>query len=270
MRAPLIKHYLPVVACICAILGGSASAGARTIKNRSLKDLDGRPTRLWHKRSTVSVLLFFKVDHKYTMHAFRELERCRKDIGSRPVSFLGVVSGDEKKANIKRLLSRVKIKIKVVIDPRRQLASELGIRAYPTFAIYQVKKARLVLQPTQRIGLCESLLAKLKFALGEINESQRKKEEGGGEGITHKHKRSAQRYAKLAMLLHSQKQYGHALSAIQQSIRKDSAAARAHAILGTILVDLRKCKEAARAFKRALALDRNDELARTGQKRSCK
>lgn len=265
----LMKERLAILACLALFLVPLSSLRARVIKNRALKDIDGRTVNLWKKGTSVAVLLFFKVGQRYTEHAFKELKRCRKDIGKRPVSFVGVVSDNDNKAAIKKLLAGLKMKIPVIVDAKRSLAAELTIRAYPTFAMINPKKKSLILQPVMRIGLCESLLAKLRQSLGEISDGQRKRQEDGA-GITRKSQSAAKRYEKLASMMRAQKQYKPALAAIDKSLEKNPRAARAHAIRGEILVDLRKCGDAARAFKRALELNASDSVALAGKKRACK
>ena len=264
-----MKNYLTVAIVIGALLAPMSSIQAGPIKNRTLKDLDGRSTKLWKKKATVAVFLFFKAKHKYTAHAFKEMARCKDDIGKRPVTFVGIVAKAEHKAEIKKMLSTLKVTIPVLVDSGRKLATEFGIKAFPTFALVNVKRSTVIKQPIMRVGLCEALVAKVKFALGEVNERQMKEAASGGIGITKMRDRRAGRYAKLASLLMKQKRFSEAHKAIVKSIARDAKVARAHALLGSILVDLKKCKEASKAFARALELDKNDSIARAGRKRSC-
>lgn len=264
-----MKRTLSAAVVICALLAPLDSPQAKAVKNRALKDLDGKSKKLWKKNATVAVLLFFKAKHKYTEHAFKEIARCRGDIGKRPVTFVGIVQSAERKAEIKKMLARIKVTIPVLVDTGRKLATELGIRAFPSFALINVMRSTITKQPIMRIGLCEALAAKVKFALGELNEREMEEARSGGKGITKTANRAALRYQKIATMLRMQKRFADAKKAIDVSIKRDPKCAHSYAVLGSILVDLKKCKAASAAFAKALKLDSKDSLALAGKKRPC-
>ena len=264
-----MKRYLSMTLVLCALSGPLSTSEAGVVKNRALQDLSGRKVRLWKKNATVAVFLFFKAKHRYTEHAFKELARCKDDIGKRPVTFVGIISASEPKAEITRMLARLKVTIPVLVDPDRKLATELRIKAFPTFALINVKRSKVFKQPIMRIGLCEALVARVKFALGEIDQRQMDSDSGGGEGITKKSDHKALRLQRVASMLRKQGRHKEAQDAIHRSIKQDPRCARSHAVLGSILVDIKKCKEASRAFAAALKLDKNDSLALAGKKRTC-
>lgn len=259
----MTRYALVVVLLLPLWLSTTAWAGG--LKNRTLEGLDGRSVKLWEKKTKVAVLLFFRMGSRQTSHVFREMARCGGELRKRPVRVLGVTHDSKQKAAIKRLLARSRVAMPVVLDPACRLATELGIVAYPTLAIIDVSKGKVTRQPSRRIGLCEVFVGHLEAALGERREDRA----GEDAGRTKKVPGKASRLQRFAELLLKQKRYRLAKNAITRSLQEYPGSARSHALLGLISLELKRCKEATRAFRRALELDKNEGLAREGQKRGC-
>lgn len=266
-------HRLLPAALICGVLSLAvlSAAEARPIKNRKVTHIDGSKSMLLAKGTRVTVLLFFTPSHRYTAHAFSELARCRKYFGKRPVNFLGVVRTGATRAEVKQALAKIKVNFPVLIDADGALMAQLAIKAYPTFALLDNKKKQLAIkQPITKVGLCERLIAKVKYVLGEISKDKMEAAViANGKHHAPPGQLKAQRYARFAEMLLKQKNYGPARQTIDKSLKLDPKAARAHAVLGSILLAQKKCKAAAKAFAAALALDKAEPMALAGQKKPC-
>ncbi len=238
------------------------------VEDVQLQLLGGGTAGLVERGAAASVLVFFRPGQDHSLDALRAIGECQTALAGKPVSFAGVVSGDDPPAAVREALAAVRATIPVLLDAGDALYARLGVRAHPTMAILDKGRRLVGFEHYRAVGYCESIRARVRRVLGEISEAELAQAAApapsqlpGKDPLD-----VARRHVRLGRKLLESKLFAQAHEQARKSLGLGPSA-EAWSLEGDVFAAEGKCADAARAFDSALKLDPGEAAALAGKRR---
>jgi len=117
-----------------------------------------------------TVFLFFRPDQETSQATLRGLATLQREFRSRPVRFVAVASSGFGKRAVEKALRGAGATLPVLLDEGDALYGELGVTHYPAVGIASADGRLSGYQPWMSVHHLDSLRARIRHALGEIDE----------------------------------------------------------------------------------------------------
>jgi tetratricopeptide (TPR) repeat protein len=254
-----MKRFLPWIVVACLACASNARAFARVpiggvLDNFELTALDGSRQSLL-SNAQVNVFVFFKPGQEHSRTTMIHLAACEKEMASKSVRWMAVVSGRIPKAQVEAAVKETGIRMPVLIDAGDQLFGKLGVLLCPVLGITDQDRKLVAYEYFTKVNFAEVVRARIRFLLQEINAQELEKVLHPAGAVSSAEADKAHRRFKLAEKLYAAKNYPKALENINDSLEKDETSAAAHALKGQILLALGNQEAARSAFAEALKLE---------------
>jgi tetratricopeptide (TPR) repeat protein len=213
----------------------------------------------------VNVFIFFRPGQEFSQMALKELAAVQKELSSKPVRWVGVVSDREARASVQADVNQAGLSIPILIDVGDIQYGKLGVSQLPVTAMCDQQHRLAAYQPFMKVNYAAVIRARVRNLLKEISDEELAAVLNPPAAHTDSGEAAALRRLNLAGKLFDAKIYDKALESVDLSIDKNPSAA-AYALRGEILVVQGKCLEAATAFNAALKLDPQNARALHGLK----
>lgn len=270
MKITFRLALVSVAFVLAAPFAAHAHAEAGTaIENLELKTINGGKERLLSAKAKANILVFFRTGQERSFDALRMLAACEKELASKPVHWVGLVSSSETQAEVQDLVSRTGIAMPVLVDQDDRLYGALGIRLHPMVGIADGKFKLVGVEMYRQIDYCEIIKGRIKVLLGELDSA-------GMEKILNPPKGTmpgddirdvARRDVNLGRKQLKIKQYEKALVSANKALEK-APMASAFALIGDVHAARGDCAAALKQYDQALKLDPNEKYALAG-KQAC-
>ena len=262
---------LSMIGACCLLAGPSeATAGARTpmgevIKDVPLASVSGARVSILGT-ATANVVIFFRPDQAAMGGTLASLAACEKELSGKSISWVALVPGRFSAAEAKAAAEAAGLKMPVLIDADDGVQNTFGVAMHPTVAVLDKDHRLVQFQPYMRLNFCESVMAKIRRVLGELDEAGLARALDPGADQVKGAGSAAKRDLKLAEMLLKGGNLDKALQFARTGARNDPQSAAAQSLIGKILAAQGDCAGASVAFDASLKLDANDAEARAGKK----
>ncbi len=265
-----VRRVLTLAGLTVAALGWpfSSNAIAETghVLDESLPKLDGSGKAALTGKGEVSLVLFFRPDQEHSKEALRQLAKCEKDLAGKKVHWAAVVSDAYPASEVSAVVAESGVLMPVLVDEGAKLYGRLNIRMTPELAITDKGGKITGYQPFAKLDYCALVEAKIKFALGEIDQAALDKVTappkatmpGGTDN-------EAKRHVNYGKLMLGSKSWDKAIDHGKKAVEKDPKLVTGYVLLGDGLAGKGDCPEAGKAYDQALALDAKNEAAAKGK-----
>jgi tetratricopeptide (TPR) repeat protein len=238
------------------------------VDDAELRTLDGRRDRFLAQGVRANVFVFFRLQQDRSLDTMKDLARCEKEFAGKPVRFVGVVSDSWPAGEVRDFVREAGVSMPVLVDEGDALYGKLGIRLHPVIGIVDGKHKLVAFEPFRQINYCDRVKVRIRWALGEVTEADvARVDEPERTPLPHSDAGVARRHLNFARQLHRIGQEEKALEEVKKSLVL-APTADAYVLQGELLVALRRCPDALRAFETASKLEPASAAARDGKK-SC-
>jgi tetratricopeptide (TPR) repeat protein len=243
-----------------------AEAGT-AIENVELRTINGGVERLLSSKARANILVFFRTGQERSFDALKMLATCEKELASKPIHWVGLVSSSETQAEVRELVTRTGIAMPVLIDQDDKVYGALGIRLHPMVGIADGAFKLITIEMYRQIDYCEIVKGRIKVLLGELDAA-------GMEKILNPPKGTmpgadirdvAKRDVNLGRKQLKIKQYDKALVSANKALEK-APMGSAFALIGDVHAARGDCAAALKQYAQALKLDPNEKYALEGKK----
>lgn len=230
----------------------------------SLTSLDGEEFSLSGNGGKVTVLIYWRADHKRSSLALKDAQAVMKKLRNSDVRVITIVAGTEDIENVKKSAGENGIDFPITVDRTRQFYSDYGIRVYPTTVI--VDKKGIVSQSIPSHPLTYKTLFEgyVKKTLGEIDESKLNDMLSPHNEVIDKAHQEALRLYRLAMKFTENGMLDLATDSVKKSIEVKPDLLESHTLLGFLYLEMKETDSALDTFSKALELDPDSNDAKTG------
>jgi tetratricopeptide (TPR) repeat protein len=235
------------------------------IDDAELRTLDGKRDRLLARGVKANVFVFFRLQQDRSLDTMKDLAGCEKEFAGKPVRFVGVVSDSWPAGEVQAFVREAGVKMPVLVDDGDALYGKLGIRLHPVIGIVDGQRRLVAFEPFRQINYCDRVKVRIRRALGEASEAEVARVDEPERTVTHTDAGVARRHLNFARQLHRIGQDEKALDEVKKSLAF-APSAEAYALQGEVLVALRRCPDALRAFEIAAKLEPSNAAARDGRK----
>jgi len=253
---------------LAAPLAADAWAEAGTaIENVELRTITGGKERLLSSKARANILVFFRTGQERSFDALKMLAACEKELASKPVRWVGLVSSTEPPAEVQDLVTRTGIAMPVLVDQDDKVYGALGIRLHPMVAIADARFALVTVEMYRQIDYCEIVKGRIRVLLGELDAAGMEKildpPRGTmpGDDIRDVARRDVNLGRKQLMI----KQYDKALASANKALEK-APMGSAFALIGDVHAARGNCAAALKQYLQALKLDPSEKHALEGKK----
>lgn len=265
-----IRRAFALAALLLAALGwpfpSRAIAETGHVIDESLPRLDGGGKAAVTGKDQVSLVFFFRPDQEHSKEALRLLAKCEQDLAGKKLHWAAVVSDAYPAAEVSPVLAEAGVQMPVLVDEGGKLYGKLNIRMTPELAITDKHGKVTGYQPFSKLDYCALVEARVRFALGEIDQAALDKTiappkatmPGGSEN-------EAKRHVNYGKLMLGSKSWDKAIDHGKKAIEKDPKLVTGYVLLGDGLAGKGDCGEAGKAYDQALALDPNNGPAAKGK-----
>jgi tetratricopeptide (TPR) repeat protein len=237
------------------------------VEDAELRTLDGGRDRFLAKGAKANVFVFFRLQQERSLDTMKDLARCEKEFAGKPVRFVGVVSDAWPADEVRAFVREAGVAMPVLVDEGDALYGKLGIRLHPVIGIVDAKGKLVAFEPFRQINYCDRVKVRIRLVLGEATEADVARVDEPEKTVTHSEAGVARRHLNFARQLLRIREHEKALDEVKKSLAF-APSADGYALQGEVLVALRRCPDALRAFDAALKLDPANAAARDGKK-SC-
>jgi tetratricopeptide (TPR) repeat protein len=236
------------------------------LDNPALRTLDGGKAELLSRKHAASVFVFFRPGQDHSADALAELAAVQRELGGRPVRFVGVVSDSWPEAEVQAVVRKAGIDWPILVDQADALYGKLGVRLHPVVGIADKHLKLFAYEHFRQINFREILLARLRLLLGEIDQAgmDRVLEPPKGTLPGDDPRDVARRHVNLARQLWKRGNAAKALEFVKRSLEV-APLADAWALQGEVLAAQGKCPEALPAFDAALKIEPAHAVAKKGR-----
>lgn len=204
------------------------------VEDVELSGIAGGRQRLFGD-ARVHLLLFFRPGDR-SRETLRELAACEKDLESRSVRVVGLVSSGVSALEVATLVREAGLTAPILVDEGDVLYGALEVMQHPAVVLTDRERRVIAVQPYLKLRFCDVVLARIKRQLGEIDDSQ----------------------------LQTVLEPGRMAMPSDDKV----AVARRHVLLGRKQLEKGNCAGAVKSFDAALAADPTNTDAAQGKK-SC-
>ncbi|HEY6004088.1 MAG TPA: tetratricopeptide repeat protein [Anaeromyxobacter sp.] len=267
--------HLAIPLALLTSLAAAPAAEARAepgtrIENVELRTLAGGKERLLSTQVKANVFVFFRSNQERSLDALKQMAACEKELAGKSIHWAAVVSGSDPAAEVSAAVVQSGIKMSVLVDEGDVLYDRLAIRLHPMVGIADAKLTLLALEPYRQIDYCDVVKARIRFALGELDQASLDKLLNparsplpGDDPM-----KKAMRDVHMARRLLEIGNYPESVKFAQRALLV-APVSQAFTVMGKAYAKQGQCAEAARAFEQALKLDPKDADAAAG-KGSCR
>lgn len=222
------------------------------LQDHTLPALQGKP-QSYLGTAKANVFVFFRSGQDHSEQALRQLAALEQEFASKPVRFVGIVSGDEPREAIGELVRASGVRMPVLMDPQDRLYGELGVSLHPAIGIADAGHKLVGYQPFRKVNLLDALRGRIQLALGEIDEAQLARILDPPPTPTAVNRAGAR--VKLARTLLAAGAVDAALQSARAAVTLEPGSAETHAVLAEALARGGQCDEAAREAAEARKID---------------
>ncbi len=147
------------------------TAVGQTIRNRRMPTIDGRQEPLFGN-ARANVFVFFRSGQDHSGEALRQLAALEQELARKPVRFVGIVSGDDPRADVLAMVREAGVGMPILVDEGDALYGELGVSLHPSIGIADERGRLLGYQPFRKVNLLDATRGRIQVALGELTEAQ--------------------------------------------------------------------------------------------------
>jgi len=230
------------------------------VPEATLPTVDGKKEPLLGK-AHVSVFVFFRPGQEHSRVTLEALGQAQKEFAGKPVRWTAVVSDHFPSADVLADVKASGFTGPVLVDAADTLYGTLGVAMQPCIGIADKDHKLLFYQAFTKINYADVILARVRFALGEIDQAAMNKvidppaATQGGEAQV------LRRYFKLGERLYKAKDFPKALDSARKCLEHDAANGACNGLMAAALAAQGSCAEAKLALEKALAADPKDPLA---------
>lgn len=232
--------------------------------NFSLTSLGGEGLSLSENGGKVTVLIYWRADHKRSRQALKDADDVMKKLKGKDIRVITVVAGTDDLEMIKSTLAENNMDFPVAVDQTRQFYSDYGIRVYPTTVIVDKKGLISHSIPSHPLTYKKLLEGYVKKALGEIDESKLNDMLSPHNEEVDKTHQEALRLYNLGKKFTENGMIELAVNSVRKSIEVRPDLLDSHLLLGFLYLEMKEPDSAFETFNTALALDAHSNDAKTG------
>jgi tetratricopeptide (TPR) repeat protein len=264
MSKLLLSAFMVVAWHVPAVAGSHTPIG-QVIENAEIPKVGGGTVKIVGN-TAVNVLVFFRPGQDHSQSALRDVSAVEKDLRSRSLRWVGVVSDRHNADAIAAGTKDADIHFAVGLDADDKVYSSLGLTLMPEIALVGKDGKLTRVLPFSKVNFREALRAEVRFALKEITEAELQATVNP-EALPAKAENSvAKRHVKMAEMILNAGNVAKALESAKVAVQLAPDLAAAHTVLGLCLAAGGDCKAATDAFDAALKLDKGDAKALEGKK----
>jgi hypothetical protein len=119
----------------------------------------------------VHLLLFFRPGER-SRETLREIAACEKDLQSRSVRVVGLVSPNVPVAQAIEFVRETGLSAPILVDEGDGLYGALQVMQHPALVMTDGERQVFTVQPYMKLRFCDIVIARVKRQLGEIDDSQ--------------------------------------------------------------------------------------------------
>ncbi len=201
---------------------------------------------------TVNVLVFAKPGHPHCLETLRDLAAREGKLGA--ARWVIVVPGDTSAADARALAAATGVKLLMVVDVGDALYGKLEVKLQPTVVVVGRDAQVASYEPFREIAYLDRVVARVRFAAGEIGAEDLARAEDPGRSETHSDQGMALSAAKFGQKLLEMGQLELAKTQAQKSLEKTPTSA-GYLLQAKVLTKQGKCDEASKSFDMALRLE---------------
>jgi len=237
------------------------------LENPALRTLDGGTAELLSRRHQASVFVFFRPQQEHSLDALLDLAAVQKELAGKPVRFVGVVSDSWTAEEVRETVRKAGVDWPVLVDAGDALYGRLGVRLHPVVGIADRGLRLFAYEHFRQINFREILLARVRLALGEIDQAAMARVLDPPKGTLpgDDPRDVARRHVNLARQLWKRGNGEKALEFTRRSL-EIAPSADAWALQGEVLSAQGRCPAALPAFEAALKIEPAHAVALQGRK----
>ena len=230
----------------------------------NLTSLDGEQQSLSKNDGKVTVLMYWRTDHKRSLLALKDARDVMKKLEGKNIRVITIVAGTDRLDQVKSIVADNKMDFPVVVDHGRQFYSDYGIRVYPTTVI--VDKEGIITHsiPSHPLTYKKLFEGYIMKALGEIDESKLNDMLSPHNKEVDKTLLDSLRLYNLAMKFTENGMIDLAVNSAMKSIEVKPDLLKGHVLLGFLYLEQEDPDSALATFNKALDLDSHSNDAKTG------
>jgi tetratricopeptide (TPR) repeat protein len=235
-----------------------------TAPDFSLSTIDGHPLSLSDFKDKLIVFIYWRPDQKRSILAIKEGQDIFTQYKDKQVQVLGLISDDENKDAVNKILNDNKIEYPVLIDSNRQVYGVYGIRVYPMTVIID-KTGKIVYDlPGHSLNYKNALEGHVRHILGEIDDKELQAMVSPHNIYIDPSLLKAHRRYNLALKFVELRFFDQAIGIVEKSIEAEKDYAPSHLLLGYLYLNANDSEKAFEEFNIALELDSSLHDAKTG------
>jgi len=251
-RALAVPLLLALLGVVPPAVGAFAEAGTR-LEPIELQSLSGgKAPYIVTSGSKANVFVFFRADQDRSREALKQIAICEKEFAARGVHWVGVVPGSSAMDEVRSVVAAAGIRMPVLIDDGDRLYDKMQVRMHPAVGVADGKGILQAFEPFRQIDFADALRARIRFALGEIDERamQRALDPEAAPLPGDDVQKKAMRDVKMAKSLIEIGQFEAAAQQVQKALEQAPVPA-AFPVLALAYARQGKCPEAKRALDQA-------------------
>jgi hypothetical protein len=252
----------PIAAALVALGGALAPPAAvafrdfaigTVVPSRPMRTSDGRRVPLVVD-GKVSVFVFVRADHEHSRSALAQLGELERELGTKPVRMVAVVSDTDAPEAVRRLVAEAGARMPVLVDEGDALYGELGVALHPSVGIADRERRLVGYQPFRKVNFLDAMRGQVRLALGEIDQAALARILDPGAAPPPSGAGRARARLKLARALLAGGSVDAAIESARAAVALDPALSDAHLALAEALARRGACEEAAREGEEARRL----------------
>ncbi len=230
----------------------------------ALSALDGKSISLNAYKGKIVVLVYWRSDQERSIMALKDNKDIFKAYKGKGAQVISLVSDSENRDGVQKIVKDNEIDFPVLVDADRKVYGDYVIRVYPTTVIIN-KDGKIAYDIAgHSLDYKITLEGNLKLILGEIDEAKLKDMISPHREEQDKALLEAERRYNLALKFTEERLFDQAIDAAKKSIEARPNIARAHVLLGFLLLETKEADKALDEFNRALTIDPASHDAKTG------
>ncbi len=246
-----------------------AEAGT-PVPNVELRTLAGAKEKLLSPSARANVSIFFRTGHDRSADALRQMAACEKDLLSKPVRWVAVVSSAEPAEEAKAVMARSGARMPVLVDEGDALYQKLDVRIHPMVVVVDAKGSLVATEMYRQLDYCDVVKTRIRVLLGEADQAAMDRalnpEASDLPGQEHPMK-TAMRDVNMARRLLDMQSWDLAIEKAQRALQL-APVPEAYSVMGDAYKGQGNCAEAKKAYASALKIDPAEPRAIAGQ-RAC-
>ncbi len=228
-----------------------APVGTR-IADRTMPTVDGRRAALLAP-GKVSVFVFVRTRQEFSEIALRQLATLERELATKPVRFVAVVSDSEVPSEAQQLARETGVRMPILVDQGDALYGELGVAMYPSAGVVGRDGRLAAFQPFRKVNYLDAMRGRVQLVLGELSEAALAEILDPGVPVQTGGGRAHARLT-LARALLAGGNTEKAIESARAAVALDPGLAAAHEVLSEALAKAGRCEDAEREVTEARKL----------------